>query len=152
MAALVCVATLLITIPIPATEGFFNVGDAMVMASALTFGPIVGFIAGGFGSSLADFMGGYYVWVPFTLVIKGLEGFLAGAIMVLDGEKTGAKKRVVAWFVAGVEMVIGYFLVQYYMYGFGSALTELPFNILQVVVGGIVGVPLSIVLTQRIKL
>jgi len=146
------VATLLITIPIPATEGFFNVGDAMVMASALTFGPIVGFIAGGFGSSLADLIGGYYVWVPFTLVIKGLEGFLAGAIIVLDGEKTGTKKRILAWFVAGVEMVIGYFLVQYYMYGFGSALTELPFNILQVVVGGIVGVPLSIVLTQRIKL
>ena len=152
MAALVCVATLLIQIPIPATQGFFNVGDVMVMVSALTFGPIVGFFAGGFGSSLADFIGGWYVWIPFTLVIKGIEGFLAGAIMVLDGEETGAKKRILAWFVAGLEMVIGYFLVQYYMFGFGKALMELPFNILQMAVGGIIGVPLSMALTRRIKL
>lgn len=152
MAALVCVATLLVQIPIPATRGFFNVGDAMVMVSALTFGPIVGFFAGGFGSSLADMIGGWYVWVPFTLVIKGIEGFLTGAIIVLDGEETGAKKRILAWLVGCMEMVIGYFLVQYYMYGFGAALTELPFNILQLVVGGVIGVPLSMVLTQRIKL
>lgn len=152
MAALVCVATLLIQIPIPATKGFFNVGDVMVMVSALTFGPIVGFFAGGFGSSLADLFGGWYVWVPFTLVIKGIEGFLTGAIIVLDGEETGAKKRISAWLVGGLEMVVGYFLVQYYMYGFGAALTELPFNILQMAVGGIIGVPLSMVLTQRIKL
>ena len=80
MAALVCAPTLLIQLPIPATQGFFNVGDSMVMVAALTFGPIVGFFAGGFGSSLADLIGGWYVWVPFTLVIKGLEGFLAGSV------------------------------------------------------------------------
>jgi len=42
MAALVCATTMLIQVPIPATEGFFNIGDAMIMVSALTFGPIVG--------------------------------------------------------------------------------------------------------------
>jgi len=152
MAALICATTLLIQIPIPATQGFFNVGDAMVMVAALTFGPIVGFFAGGFGSSLADLIGGWYVWIPFTLVIKGLEGFLAGSIMVLDGEDKGVKKRIVAWIVAGSEMVVGYFLVQYYMYGLGAALTEMPFNILQMVVGGIIGIPLSIVIAQRMKL
>ena len=152
MASLVCATTMLIQFPIPATQGFFNVGDAMVMVAAITFGPIVGFFAGGIGSSLADLIGGWYVWVPFTLVIKGLEGFLAGSIMVLDEEDHGVKKRVVAWIVAGSEMVVGYFLVQYYMYGLGAALTEMPFNILQMVVGGILGIPLSIVIAQRMEL
>jgi uncharacterized membrane protein len=151
MAALVCATTLLIQLPIPATQGFFNVGDAMVMVAALTFGPIVGFFAGGLGSSLADLIGGWYVWVPFTLVIKGLEGFIAGSIMVLDYEG-GVKKKIVAWIVAGSEMVVGYFLVQYYMYGLGAALTEMPFNILQMVVGGIIGIPLSIAVAQRFEL
>ena len=151
MGALVCVTTLLIQIPIPATKGFFNVGDALVMVSALTFGPIVGFFAGGFGSSLADLMGGWYVWVPFTLVIKGIEGFLAGAVTVLD-EKQGTKKLILAWFIGGLEMVAGYFFVQYYMYGFSVALVEAPFNIVQMAIGGIVGIPLSVVLKQRIKL
>ena len=152
MAALVCATTLLIQIPIPATQGFFNVGDAMVMVAALTFGPIVGFFAGGIGSSLADLIGGWYVWVPFTLVIKGLEGFLAGSIMVLDDEDKGVKTKIVAWIVAGSEMVLGYFLVQYYMYGLSAALIELPFNLLQMVAGGIIGIPLSIIVAQRIEL
>ncbi len=152
MAALVSVSTLLIQFPIPATQGFFNVGDAMVMVAALTFGPIVGFFAGGFGSALADFVGGWYVWVPFTLVIKGLEGFLAGSIVVLDEGNRGVRTKIVAWIVAGSEMVVGYFLVQYYMYGLGSALTELPFNIMQMLAAGIIGIPLSIVVAQRMKL
>jgi uncharacterized membrane protein len=152
MAALVAASTLLIQVPIPATQGFFNVGDAMVMVAALTFGPIVGFFAGGFGSALADLIGGWYVWVPFTLVIKGLEGFLAGSIVVLDDECGGVKTKIFAWIVAGSEMVVGYFLVQYYMYGLGAALTELPFNILQMVAAGIIGIPLSIVVSRRMKL
>jgi uncharacterized membrane protein len=152
MAALVCATTLLIQFPIPATQGFFNIGDAMVMVAALTFGPIVGFFTGGVGSSLADLIGGWYVWIPFTLVIKGLEGFLAGSIMVLDDEEKGVKKKIVAWIVAGSEMVVGYFLVQYYMYGLSAALTEMPLNILQMVVAGIIGIPLSIVIAQRMEL
>ncbi len=152
MAALVCVSTLLIQVPIPATQGFFNVGDAMVMVASLTFGPIVGFFAGGIGSALADLIGGWYVWVPFTLVIKGLEGFIAGSIMVLDEGDKGVKTKIVAWIVAASEMVVRYFLVQYYMYGLGAALTELPFNVLQMVAGGVIGIPLSIVVAKRMKL
>ncbi len=152
MAALVSASTLLIQIPIPATQGFFNVGDAMVMVASLTFGPIVGFFAGGFGSALADLIGGWYVWVPFTFVIKGLEGFIAGSIVVLDDEGGGVKTKIFAWILAGSEMVVGYFLVQYYMYGLGAALTELPFNILQMVAAGIIGIPLSIAVAKRMKL
>ena len=151
MAALVCVTTLFIQIPIPATQGFFNVGDAMVMVASLAFGPIVGFFAGGLGSSLADFIGGWYVWVPFTLVIKGIEGFLTGAVILLD-EKQGIRRLILAWFIGGFEMVTGYFLVQSYLYGFSAALVEAPFNVIQMVVAGIVGIPLAAALKQRIKL
>jgi uncharacterized membrane protein len=111
----------------------------------------VGFFAGGFGSALADLMGGWYVWVPFTLVIKGIEGFLTGAVTVLDEEQR-RRKLILAWLIGGLEMVAGYFIVQYYMYGFGAALVEAPFNIVQMAVGGIVGIPLSVVLKKRIKL
>ena len=56
MAALVCIATLIIRIPNP-MGGYFNIGDVMIFVSALTFGPIVGGVAGGIGSSLADLIG-----------------------------------------------------------------------------------------------
>ena len=152
MAALVCVATMLIQFPIPATQGFFNVGDAMVMVAALTFGPVVGAIAGGLGSSLADFLGGWYVWVPFTLIIKGVEGLLAGSVLKMGDENPGTLRTVIAWLVGGLEMVTCYFLVQVYMYGFSAALVEVPFNFVQMAVGGIVGVPISLALKRRLRI
>ena len=108
MAALVCITTMLIRIPIPATEGYFNIGDAMIMVAALTGGPIVGAFAGGIGSSLADLLGGWYIWVIPTLVIKGTEGFLAG--WMLRRGKQNVQNIIFAWIVGGLEMVFGYFL------------------------------------------
>jgi hypothetical protein len=35
------------------------------------------------------------------------------------------------------------------MYGLGGALTELPFNLLQMAAGGIIGIPLSIAARAR---
>lgn len=79
-AAVVCAATLVIRIPVPATSGYINLGDSMVFVSALLFGARIGGIAGGVGSALADILGGYGSWAPFTLIIKGAEGFTAGYI------------------------------------------------------------------------
>jgi len=152
MAALVCVATMLVQFPIPATQGFFNVGDAMVMVAALTFGPVVGAIAGGIGSSLADFLGGWYVWVPFTFVIKGIEGFISGLVLRSGGKERGTPWVILAWLIGGLEMVTGYFIVQVYMYGLSAALVEAPFNFVQMTVAGVVGVPISLALKQRLRI
>jgi uncharacterized membrane protein len=102
MAALVCVTTLLIQILIPATDGFFNGGDGMIMVAALTFGPVVGAIAGGLGSALADFAGGLFVWILPTLIIKGLEGLIAGRIRQSNNSFF---VMVVAWLIGGLEIV-----------------------------------------------
>jgi len=152
MAALVCVATMLIQVPIPATKGFFNLGDAMVMVAGLAFGPIVGAIAGGLGSSLADFLGGWYTWVPFTLIIKGVEGYLVGWINKTLGQSRGKYAYIIAWFLGGLEMVSGYFLVQVAMYGFSAALVELPFNFIQMAMSGIIGVPIYLAIRNRLRL
>jgi uncharacterized membrane protein len=76
--ALVCVATIIFSIYVPQTRGFFNLGETMVYAVALLLGPIVGSFAGGVGSMLADLLLGYYYYAPATLVIKALEGGLVG--------------------------------------------------------------------------
>jgi uncharacterized membrane protein len=150
MAALVCMATMLIQVPIPATEGFFNVGDALIMVAALTGGPIVGAVAGGVGASLADLLGGWYVWVVPTLLIKGIEGFLAG--WILSRSRHRVPHFVLAWAVGGGEMVLGYFLVQVYLYGVAAALVELPFNLVQMAVSGFVGIPISHALKRMLRL
>lgn len=78
--ALVCIATMFFQVYVPATRGFFNIGESMVFLSALLFGPFVGALAGGVGSMLADIFLGYPHYAPATLIIKAVEGFLTGCL------------------------------------------------------------------------
>ena len=76
--AMVCAATMLFTLYVPATKGFFNLGETMVYTVALLLGPWVGALAGGLGSALADVLLGFPYYAPGTLVIKASEGFVVG--------------------------------------------------------------------------
>ena len=146
MSALVTVGTLIIRIPNP-MGGYFNVGDVTIFVAALTFTPLIGGVAGGLGSSIADIIGFPLFAVP-TLVIKGLEGLLASLIT----NKKKVYRDILAVVVAGTEMIIGYFLVELYVlqWGLGGALAEVPTNIAQVAIGGLVGIPIALVLRRRL--
>lgn len=142
MAALVAVATYIIQIPVPQTGGYINVGDAMVFTAALVFGPVIGGFAGGVGSAISDLLSIQYAYfAPITLVVKGLEGTLAG--LVSNGKDWW--RDIVAVGIGGVVMVSGYFLAETFVMGYGvaAALVEVPGNFFQITFGGIVGIPLS---------
>lgn len=216
--ALVAAATMVFSIYIPATRGYFNIGETMVYTTALLFGPSVGAIAGGVGSMIADLLLGFPHYAPGTLIIKAGEGAIVGylgnriyrlkaganlklsstlmatAAAVLVGS-IGAtyyagpaeasigfpsagqtiisiEVPVVFWLLlailifivvaslgfssqpqfslltlavlcGGAEMVLGYFLYQVGVLGFGwAALAEVPFNVGQASVGLIVSLPL----------
>ena len=146
MAALVTVSTYMVQIPVPATGGYINIGDAMVFTSALLFGPVVGGFAGGVGSALADLWGGYLMFVPITLVVKGLEGTVAG--LIRNGKST--IRDVLAVLVGGTIMVMGYFVAEAFLLGFGvpAALVETPGNTFQVAVGALVSIPVTLVVRR----
>ena len=131
--ALVFVVTRLAAIPISAFNGQeFDLGDIMIFTFAWTFGPTIGAFAGGVGSAISD-ASIPSPFAPFTLVIKGTEGFLAGYL---------AKSSLpLSWIVASIAMVGGYFLTNWLGlgYGFLVGLYEVPFDVMQVVAGGILG-------------
>jgi len=78
--ALVAAATMVFSISVPQTRGFFNIGETMVYTSAFLFGPFVGSFSGGVGSALADLLLGYPHYAPATLVIKAFEGGVVGVL------------------------------------------------------------------------
>ncbi len=151
MGALTTIATIMFAFPIPATSGYFNFGDAIVQISALLFGPFVGAIAGGVGSGLADLLGGWYNWVIPTTVIKGIEGYVVGK-MAGDKEGRTLQKTILAWGAGSVILVLGYFIVQVFMYGLAAALVEAPFNVVQALVAGVIGVPISVAARDRLDI
>ena len=153
MTALVAVATIAIRIPMPATDGYLNLGDAFVLFCGVVFGPLAGLISGGIGSALADLIGGYAHLILPTFLIKGAEGALAGGLFYLF-KKSGLNRFLgagIASFVAALWMVVGYFFASWIMKGSAAvAWTSVPENAVQ----GAVGIVLALFLlfnTSHIK-
>jgi len=147
-AALAFVGTMLIRIPIPVTGGYFNLGDTFVMAAALLYGPLVGALVGAIGPAAADAIG-FPQFILATAVVKGLEGLVMGLI-VWNGRKDGPWP-ILAIAVGIVILVSGYYIFEAVVYPamavsmpfFGvtdakAALAEIPPNLLQGVLSGIV--------------
>ena len=141
-AALVFVVTSLPPIGIPATLGYFNLGEIIIYTAALVAGPLTGAIAGGVGASLADVYLGFAAFAPGTLVIKGFEGALVGFL------NQNLRKRIsnvtlratISVVIGGLEMVTGYFLYEQVVLG-TAAIAEVPFNLVQMIVGLIIAIP-----------
>ena len=141
MIALVCMATMVIQIPIPMTEGYVNIGDSIIFVTSILFGPISGMIAGGFGSALADILTGYSHWALFTLLIKGFEGYIVGIIV---RENTNLIKNILATSLGVIIMVSGYLLAGTFLQGsFIVALGSVSSNMIQGIVSIIICIPIA---------
>lgn len=132
-AALACVATMSIRIPTPGTNGYIHPGDAVVILSGIILGPVYGLLAGGIGSAFADLLGGYFVYVPITFVIKGLIALISGFIYQKAGKTE--KSRYICVILGGITDIIlvagGYFLCESFMYGAAGAAASIPANLIQ---------------------
>src|SRR3989442_5267261 len=148
--AFVFVGTQFAWVPISVVPGQrFDAGDIIIFIGAWTFGPLVGGFAGGVGSSLSDALVGGAPYWPFTLVIKGLEGTIAGLIY----QRTSGSRLKLSWLLASLVMVGGYFVTNAEFIGLIvgvnstlnpgliGGLVEVPFDIAQVVAGGVIVLP-----------
>ncbi len=150
LTALTTAVTMFVVIPFPPTRGFFNIGDAMVFFAALSFGWRAGAICGGIGSAAADILLGFGYFAPITLIAKGTEGLVAGAISGAGKHKNWAMVGGVA--AGGACMVTGYFLGEWVLYGVGPALVELvTLNVPQAAIGGVIALALVLALFRFMK-
>lgn len=147
-AVLAFVGTTLIRIPLPATGGYFNLGDTFVYAAALMHGPIVGAAVGLIGPATADAIG-YPQFILATAAVKGLEGLLVGSVGY--GPKTGASRVVVALILGIIILTGGYYLFEAAIYPYlaktvpfygvtdaNAALLEVVPNLLQGLISAVI--------------
>ena len=148
MAALACVATMIIKIPSP-MKGYLNLGDCVVLASGWLLPGGYGFFAAGLGSALADLFSGYIVYAPATFVIKGLMALIAFACLKLT---IGGMNKLVSQLIGGVlaeiAMVAGYLIFECFLYGFAASVVNVLPNAMQGLAGIILGILLIKVLEK----
>lgn len=146
-AAVICVATYIVQIPLPATGGYVNLGDCFVLTAGMMLGAGYGAMAAGLGSALADMLAGYMQYAPATFIIKALMAVAAYYIYILLGKlfkhkhKTVAKA--IAVIIAEAIMVLGYFGYESVILGYGiAAAGSIWGNISQGVMGAVAAVAL----------
>ncbi len=129
LSALCCVATAVIKLPSP-IGGYVNLGDCMVLLAGWMLSPLYGFLAAGIGSALADIFLGYALYAPATFCIKGLMAIFVSGM---------GKKRISGGLFAELFMVLGYYVFEGFLYGFGASIINIPANAVQGVIGLVLG-------------
>jgi len=132
-AALTCVATFVIRIPI--SFGYINLGDCMVLLSGWFLGPVYAFLSAGIGSAIADISSGYIIYAPVTFLIKGIMALVGYYLFKAAGKKSQLTGNIISGLIAEIIMVGGYYIFEGFMYGFGGALASLPANAVQGIAG-----------------
>lgn len=143
--ALTLVATMFINIrlPIMGNGGLIHLGNVPLFLGAFIYGKRTGAIAGAFGMGMFDLISGWTAWAPFTFVIVGLMGWVAGLI----SEKVKLRPVIANSIAVAAALVIkiaGYYFAEVILYhNWIVPLGSIPGNIVQVVVAGIIVVPFA---------
>ncbi len=142
MAALTCVATMVIKIPSP-LNGYLNLGDGIVLTAGWLMAPGYGFVAAGLGSALADLFSGYFSYAPATFIIKGLMALVAFYGYKLLHKKMGnLPAGIISGIAAEILMILGYYVFEGFLYGFIPSAVNIPANGVQGVAGLLLGIVL----------
>ena len=152
LTTLVFVATAFINIrlPILSSGGLVQLGNVILFAAAILFGKKKGAIAGAVGMAIFDLSSGWALWAPFTLVVRGIMGYIVGTI-AYSNNKNGDNFliNILAVFVSGIWMIIGYYITEVILYGnLLAPVASIPGNITQLVVGLVLGLPLAKILKR----
>lgn len=149
--ALTYVATAFVNIRIPflaANGGLIHLGNIPLFIAAAMYGRRTGALAGAFGMGIFDLSCGWVAWAPFTFVICGLIGYVYGAVTY---RKKGKLSCVLGVVLAVIIKVAGYYLAEGIIYGNWIApLASIPGNVVQILVAGIIAVPLVATLRKTI--
>jgi len=146
LTAMVFVSTRFINIRLPLSinGGLIHMGNTILFMIAIVFGKKRGAIAGALGMGLFDVLSGWFLWAPFTFVIRGAMGYIVGA--AAEG-KEGKKQLLYTLggiVAASVVMIGGYYVTEGILYGNWIApMTSIPGNVIQLIIGTAIGLPLA---------
>lgn len=148
LAAMVFVATYL---GAPVGTGYIHAGDAVINVGAVLLGPVAA-LASGLGSLLADISKGYASYAIPTFIIKALDSLVvmfvfAGLTKAFEKQLSVALRFIIAAATGSLVMISGYFITDYFLYREGLIL-NLPFNVLQAVVGVALGAILYLAISK----
>ena len=153
MTALVVATNFIPAIPTPAGRIYWV--DGIVLIAAFLLDPLAAFISGGIGSLLYDVFMSPSMMLP-SLIIHGLQGAAVSALIHYVFPNTFKKwewvKAIIFSIVGAVIVVLGYFAYRSITSGVPYAVTNIPRNIIQELIGISIAVVLCYATTFKSQL
>ena len=148
-AALICAATMVVAIPLPAS-GYANLGDCVVILAGCLLGPLWGAAAAGIGSALADVLVGFAVYAPATFIIKALMAMAAYAVFTAlsKNESHILLAAIIMVVTAEIIMIGGYFLYDWLILDQTAAIIGVWGNFVQATVSAVAAAFLLILMQK----
>ena len=124
---------------VPVPGGHLYLNDIIICTAAIILDPVAAFIVGGVGAFLGDLF--FYPLPMFvSLVTHGLQAVIISVFSHYVLKKHPVLASGIGVSIGAVIMVVGYSLGRAFIYSTPEyAVMKLPFQILQAVVGAVVG-------------
>ena len=135
--ALTYVFTMFVSIPLSST-GYINLSDFFIVFTTISVDPVCGLLVSVIAPALADLSLGYFIYIPFTILAKGLEFLLIYLIFY----KIKGNWKYALLFLGALVMAATYIIPDLIALGFDQylvALLNFIFNFLQGIVGLVLG-------------
>jgi uncharacterized membrane protein len=147
LAALTCVMTVVPRIPIPL--GYAHLGDAVIFLAAIYAGRQEAALAASIGSALADFIGGFPIWMVPTFLIKYIMVIIVWKLAA--GDKRISLRVVLAFILSALWMALGYTVVGALLYGgIAVGLTSTPGLLLEGAVNVVAAVAAGLIVSRKL--
>lgn len=145
MAAIIFVCTYTFKIPIAITGGYTHLGDCAIFIGVMLLGRKHGTAAAALGAAMSDLLGGFWLWVVPTFLIKGIMAFIMGTIV----EKVLPDKKgnwLIGAIAGGIWQIIGYTLTKIVLLSPQAAFATVPTVSAQTVAGIVIASVVIVVL------
>ena len=109
--ALIFVTTIMIQIP-NGIGGYIHFGDALLLLFAMLLSPRSAYLSAALGSSLADLLSGYTIYVIPTFIIKVLMGLCFSYFY----DETKKTRTWMGFLLCASILILGYFITEVCLY------------------------------------
>lgn len=143
MAMVVVLSMSALSIPVPGGHLYFN--DVVIDTAAMLMDPLSAFIACGVGAFLGDLL-----FYPAPMFVSLITHGLQALVISLLCRKDQPLLALLSFLLAEAVMVLGYFLLEWALYGVASAAAAIGPNVVQGIAGVLIGM-LCLLITPRLE-
>lgn len=143
MAMVVVLSMSALSIPVPGGHLYFN--DVVIDTAAMLMDPLSAFIACGVGAFLGDLL-----FYPAPMFVSLITHGLQALVISLLCRKDQPLLALLSFLLAEAVMVLGYFLLEWALYGVASAAAAIGPNVVQGIAGVLIGM-LCLLIAPRLE-